>query len=156
MSSFAAWGITVLGLATVTTVAEMLLPHGKLRKVIRSVFATVTAFVIITPLPTLIKNGADFDFSSDTVTVDGQYIEYIDGVRGQMLASSCVEYLKSKGYDGGYTLSVESEDYKVKKARVDFSYSGMTENGGHINKSEIVELIADYFGISKEAIMTYG
>lgn len=156
MSSFAAWGLTVLGLATVTTVAEMLLPHGKMQKVIRSVFATVTVFVIITPIPSLVKNGIDFDFSTDTVETDSEYLEYIEGVRGQILANSCEEYLKSNGYSSGYKITVESDGYKVKKARVDFTNSGMTEDGGHINKSEIIGLIADYFGIGKEAIMTYG
>lgn len=156
MSSFAAWGLTILGLAIVTTVAEMLLPQGKMRKVISSVFATVTVFVIITPIPNLLKNGIDFDFSSDTVKTDQSYLEYIEGVRGEMLASSCAEYLKSKGYSDGYKITVESEGYTVKKARVEFVDSGMTENGGHINKSEIIELIAEYFGIGKEAVMSYG
>ncbi len=156
MNSFAAWGLTVLGLATVTTVAEMLLPRGKMRKAIGSVFATVTVFVIITPIPNLIKNGINFDFATDSVETDGGYIDYMNDVRGAMFADSCTKYLESKGYSEGYEISVESDVYNVKKVRVDFVDSGMTENGGHINKSEIVALIAEYFGIGKEAVMTYG
>ncbi|MCH5162987.1 MAG: stage III sporulation protein AF [Clostridiales bacterium] len=156
MSSFSAWGLTILGLAIVTTVAEMLLPHGKMRKVISSVFATITVFVIITPIPNLLKNGVDFDFAADTVQTDDGYLDYIESVRAQMFADSCTEYLKSNGYSDGFTISVESKGYTVKKVRVDFVHSGMTENGEHINKSELIGLIADYFGIGKEAVMSYG
>ncbi len=156
MNSFAAWGLTVLGLATVTTVAEMLLPRGKMRKALCSVFATVTVFVIITPIPNLVKNGVNFDFSSDTVKTDEKYLDYVNDVRGEMLARSCEEYLKNKGYSAGYAIKVESDGYSVKKVSVDFVDSGMNGNVGNINKNEIVTLIAEYFGIGKEAVMTYG
>lgn len=156
MSGFAAWGLTVLGLATVTTIAEMLLPHGKLRNVILSVFASITALVIITPIPELFKNGFDFDFSTGTVATDSDYLDFIDKSREDIFAASAVEYLKQHGYDGGFTLTVTADGYTVKTVTVKFDESGMTADGGHINKSEIVGLIAEYFGVGREAVMTYG
>ncbi len=155
MSSFAAWGLTVLGLAVVTTVAEMLLPHGKTRKVIRSVFATVTALVIVTPLPGLLKSGFEFDFDS-SVETDETYLEYIENAKKAMIIDGAEAYLKSKGIDGGYELDVELSDFSVKSVYIKFSENGMTANGEHINKSEIIGLIADYFDIGEEAIMAYG
>ncbi len=155
MSSFAAWGLTVLGLATVTTVAEMLLPQGKTRKVIRSVFASLTALVMITPVPSLIKNGVDFDFVNDSVTTDAQYLEYVESQKARLLSSAAENYLKNNGYEG-VNINVELDGFKVKKAIVEFDRTGMTDNDGHINKSEIIGLIADYFDIGKEAVMTYG
>ncbi len=156
MNSFAAWGLTVLGLATVTTVAEMLLPQGKLRKVVRSVVATVTALVIVTPLPSLLKNGFDFDFAADAVETDADYLDYVENAKNEIIAKSVCDHLKSKGYGSGYTLTVETDGYDVKSVTINFSQSGITENGEHINKSEIIELIADYLRIGEEAIMTYG
>lgn len=157
MNGFAAWGLTILGLAVVMTVAEMLLPSGKLRKVIRSVFATVTVFVVVTPLPGLFKSGS-FDFSGDgSVETDGSYLEYVEDAKKSIILRAAEEYFASKGYSDGYVLDIElGSDWEVKSVSVKFTNFGMTGNGEHINKSEFIELAADYFGVGKEAIMTYG
>ncbi|MDE7164813.1 MAG: stage III sporulation protein AF [Clostridiales bacterium] len=155
MSSFAAWGLTLLGLAVICTVAEMLLPHGKTRSVIRSVMATVAVLVIITPLPGLIKNGFDFNFTEDTVNIDTDYIKYTDKLRGDELAVAAERYLKQNGYDG-VNVSVEMNGYKVKTVMAKISNSSIIQNGTHINNSEITKLLAEYFGIEKEAVMAYG
>ena len=156
MSAFAAWGLTILGLAVVTTIAEMLLPQGKTRTVIRSVFATVAVLVIVTPLPKLLKSGFDLDFSGEDIVSDEKYLDYISGVKADIVTDAAYAYLKEKGYDGGFTLSVTMDGWSVKSASIEFSKTGITGNGAHINKSEIIGLIADYFGVGEEAIMTYG
>lgn len=158
MSAFAAWGLTILGLAIISTVAEMLLPQGKTRKVVRSVFATVAVLVIVTPIPNLLKNGFNFDFDGQYVQPDSAYIGYIEEAKKKMIVNSAYEYLKNNGYScDGIEISVElNGDFGVKSAVVEFSQSGIYENAEHINKSEIIGLIADYFGIGKEAIMSYG
>lgn len=155
MSSFAAWGLTLLGLAVICTIAEMLLPQGKTRSVIRSVMATIAVLVIVTPLPNLIKNGFDFDFTDDTVKLDTEYIEYSDNKRGEYVARSAELYLSQNGYDG-VEVTVQMDGYKVKSVTAKISKSGIMQNGEHINNSEIKKLLADYFGIEKEAVMAYG
>ena len=156
MSAFAAWGLTVLGLAIVTTVAEMLLPQGKTRKVIRSVFATVAVLVIITPIPKLLKSGVDFDFDYENIETDDKYMEYISGIKRDLVLDTAYKYLKEKGLAGVCKLDVQLDGWSVKSVTVEFLKTGITENGAHINKSEIIGLIADYFGIGEEAVMTYG
>lgn len=156
MNSFASWGLTVLGLAIVISIAEMLLPQGKMRKVIRSVFATVTALVIVTPLPSLLKIDFDPDWGMGEVKVDSDYLEYTNGVKAMLVSAAVNDLIKEKGYKG-VDVEVKLDDaWNVHSAVVKFSNSGMTENGEHINKSEIIGLIADYLRIGEEAIMTYG
>ncbi len=156
MNSFAAWGLTVLGLAITISIAEMLLPQGKMRKVIRSVFATVTALVIVTPLPSLLNTDFDLDFGMDDIVVDSDYLEYTNGVKAALVAASVNDKLKAAGYIG-VSVEVSLDDgWNVHSATVKFSNSSMTEDGEHINKSEIIGLIADYLRIGEEAIMTYG
>lgn len=155
MSSFAAWGLTLLGLAVICTVAEMLLPHGKTRAVIRSVMATIAVLVIVTPLPSLINNGFDFDFTGDAVNIDNEYVSYSDSLRAKALASSAERYLKQNGYDG-IEVSVEMNGYDIKTVSIKIADSGIMQNGTHINNSEIKKMLAEYFGIEKEAVMAYG
>ena len=164
MSGFASWGLTILGLAVVMTIAEMLLPNGKLRKVIRSVFATVTALCIITPLPSLFKSAGDkidgLVFDTSVSITDDDYIAFVDGEKRSLIERGAVDYLESHGVKNvGVEVELDGGGFGVKSARIDlseFSNIGITENGEHINKSEIIGMIAEYFGIGKEAIMTYG
>ena len=155
MSSFAAWGMSVLGIAIVMTVAEMLLPHGKMRNVIRSVCAVISLLVIVTPIPSLLKNGVNFDFPADSVQIDTDYINFINEQNGELYARSAEAYLKEKGYEG-ITVSVVTDGLDIKSVTVNFSDSSITGNGAHINKNEITNLLAEYFGIQKEAVMAYG
>ena len=156
MNAFAAWGLSILGIAVITTVAEMLLPQGKMRNIIRSVTATVAAFVIITPLPQLFKHGVAFDFlSADGVATDSEYLEYIEQTKRELICASAAEYLKQNGVEG-VAVSVELDGFKVISATAKIVDSGITEDGAHINKSEITKLLAEYFGIDKEAVMAYG
>ncbi len=159
MNSFAAWGLTILGIAVVTTVAEMILPNGKTKKVIRSTVATLTTLVVITPIPSLIKS-----LSSETaapsvgeVEIDRDYLDYIDKAKSAAVVAALKDYLEKQGYPTDFSVEVKLNDaYSVESVTIDFSESGITENGEHINKSEMKGLIAEYFGVGEEAIMTYG
>ena len=155
MSSFAAWGLTILGIAMVSTVAEMLLPQGKTRKVVRSVFATVAALTVITPLPMLIKNGINFDFTSDAVHTDGSYIDYVGSVKEKLVAESLHEHLKANGYDVEVEVKLDGA-WNAVSATINFEGLGITENIGHINKKEVIKLVAEFLNIGEEAVRTYG
>lgn len=155
MSSFAAWGMSVLGIAIVVTIAEMLLPHGKTRNVIRSVCAVVSLLIIVTPIPSLIKSGINFDFSADSVQIDTDYVDFINKQKGELYARSAEDFLKEKGYEG-IKVAVVTDGLNIKSVTVNFSDSSITGNGAHINKNEITNLLAEYFGIQKEAVMAYG
>ena len=157
MKSFAAWGLTILAMAIITTVAEMLLPKGKTKNVIRSVVATVTVLTIITPIPSLIKGEfLSFDFETGGVTTDASYLEYVDGLKKSTIEKSVTDYLEEHGYNG-IKVKVELQgEWGIKSVTIDFSQSGITDKDAHIHKSEIIKLVADRLQIDEEAIMTYG
>ncbi len=83
-------------------------------------------------------------------------MEYTDGLKRKTVERAAIAYLAEKGYKEGFTLTVELDGWSVKSATLNFSDLGMPENTEHINKSEIIKLVADYFGIGEEAIMSYG
>lgn len=156
MSYFAAWGLTLLGIAVITTVAEMLLPNGKTRKVICSVAATVAVLVIITPIPNLLKNGFSVDFDWADVPTDEAYLSYVDGYKSNVMENAAKQYLASKGYNDELEIEVELDGFEVRSARVNFVESIITDDNSHIHKKEIIKLIAEFFGIGEEAVMYYG
>lgn len=156
MSSVAAWGLSLLGIAVITTVAEMLLPNGKTRKVICSVAATVAVLVIVTPIPSLLKNGFDVNFEWSDVPTDDAYLSYVEGYKSDVVESAVKQYLREKGYDDELEIKVELDGFAVKSARINFVESSMTGADAHIHKKEIVKLVAEFFGIGEEAVMFYG
>ena len=57
MSAIAGWVLSVLGIVLAGTVVDLMLTKSRLKSFIRSVFATITVLVVITPLPKLIETG---------------------------------------------------------------------------------------------------
>lgn len=156
MKSFAAWGSTILGLAIIMTIGEMFLPRGRLQKVIRSVFATIAVFVIVTPLPSMFKNGFNFNIDYNEIQLDDNYVEYINDVNARMYEKSVMEYLTSKGYANNYDMSITVDGYAIKSIRINFSETGIMGDDKHIYMNEIVKIVADYFGVDEEVVMCYG
>lgn len=157
MSVFASWGLMLLGIAVISTVSEMLLPNGRMQKVIRSVTATVALLAVVTPMPQLFKSwNITTDSSQSAVAVDGEYLEYVNEVKARLIAENAVAYIRTLGYDEQFTLSVTLDGYTVKSARIDFAENGITGDNAHIHKKEIVKSVAEYFSIGVEAVMSYG
>lgn len=160
MSEFAAWGMTLLGLAVISGIAEMFLPHGKTKNVIRSVFAVVAITAVITPLPSLFKGEFSFNFDYSGTVSDSEYLDYVDKLKTDMLAQAAYDYLEANGYPDCKALvkiqPITADSYSVVSAKVNFVDSSITENNAHINRKEIIKLIANFYDIGEEAIMTYG
>jgi len=55
------WVIGILAVVILGVVVDLLLSEHKMGKYVKSVFAAVTILVIILPLPSLLRNGFDFD-----------------------------------------------------------------------------------------------
>ena len=53
---FSQWVISVVGIVLLSILADIILPHGQTNKYIKNIFAIITVFVIVTPLPSLFKN----------------------------------------------------------------------------------------------------
>ena len=63
MTFISGWIMSILGIVVLGTTVDLLMTKSRMKNIIRSVFATVSVLVIITPLPSLIRNGVDISFS---------------------------------------------------------------------------------------------
>lgn len=48
---FSAWILSIVGVAAITLIVDILLPEGETAKYIKSVFGILTVFIIAMPLP---------------------------------------------------------------------------------------------------------
>ena len=83
MKFVSAWVMSILGIVIIGTIVDLLLSKSRLKNFIRSIFATVCILVIITPLPSIVKNGFDMDFSDlvGDIQIDDDFVGFSEHQR---------------------------------------------------------------------------
>lgn len=96
MSSLATWVLSILGIVLVGTLVDLLLTKSRLKSVIRSVFATITVLVVVTPLPKLVSTGS-FDLDADIT--DGEFLTYASDLKIGVLERAVERALAAQGIE---------------------------------------------------------
>lgn len=152
MSFVSSWIMSILGIVILGTVVELLLSKSRLKNFIRSVFATVSVLVILTPLPSLINRGFDLNWSEmlDDISLDNGFIDYSQNLKIKTLESAIESALEDEGM-ANVEITVTGEIYgneiRVKSVYVDLSNSVIKENLANINKYEFInERVKTFIG----------
>lgn len=163
MSGLSGWLIGILSIVVLGTVVDLMLGNSKMSKYVRSVFAAVTVLVIVLPLPSLIKNGIDFDSAfviQNEFELDESYLAYAERVKLSSLARGIEEQLDK---DGVHHASVTAEgsargsEITVTLVRVNLKNVVIDENKQHIHKNELIQqLVAGYLLIEKGQVIIHG
>ena len=150
-----AWILSIIGVVFIGIMLEVISPEGKTNAFIKSIFAIVFMYVVITPIINLIKNQDKIDFSNIIQTEHNDYSE-------QTLTEIKLKietHLASNGFNGVEVevVGVSTEEYtKVQKVQVDLSNLVLNSGDEHINKYKLItELIMSVVDIDKENIV-YG
>ena len=81
MNNFSQWILSILGVVLVGFIAELFLSETRTGKFVRTVCATVTVLIIVSPLPMLLSGNISFDGNFDIENgyeIDGKYIDFIN------------------------------------------------------------------------------
>ena len=140
-----AWLISIVGVVSLGVLIEIVLPEGENSKYIRGIFSIIVIFVIISPLPKMMKG----DFFKDFLGNDQTQIEIDDDYYNSMVESihnTIIKDIQDNLTSNGYT-NVEfditfDEDYaySVKKVVVKSKFSSEEE------WQNIKKIIMDYVG----------
>ncbi|MCL2234789.1 MAG: stage III sporulation protein AF [Firmicutes bacterium] len=99
-----AWLLSILGIAVIGTLVELILPTHRISKFIKSVFRTMVVLVIILPLPGLFRNGFDFmgdgSIFDNNVNLDENFLQFMDNLRMRNLAMGAERQLQEEGITG--------------------------------------------------------
>ena len=153
------WLISVASVITTTSVAEILLPSGRIKRICKTVLSLVCLLVLISPLSEL-KN-ADISISDIQDRAEQSEIfrenlkEYYE-----RLAESLVENALS---DKGLTCVCETEGeldsenrFTIKKAFVIISDNVLTDKDGNIiSIEEITGFLSEKLDVEKERVIVY-
>ncbi|MCL2062571.1 MAG: stage III sporulation protein AF [Firmicutes bacterium] len=162
MGAVTGWLIGILSIVILGTVVDILLSQSKTGKFVRSVFAAVTVLVIILPLPSIIKNGFNFDSSfiiQDELELDESYLAFAERVKLRSLASGVEAQLSADGFQNT-SVSIEGDargnEIKIQLVRVNLQNVVIDENKRHINKyEEIPRLVAGYLDIGRGQVIVH-
>lgn len=162
MSFITAWIMSILGIVVLGTVVDLLLTKSRLKNFIRSIFATVSILVIITPLPSLVKNGFNIDFSDiqGEIQLDDNFLDYAQKLKIKALEKSMVSAFDQEGISGliiQVTAVVNGNEIEVKRVTIDLRNSVINENLTNINKYEFIkERVKKYIGKQEVEIVING
>ena len=144
MKFLTAWIMSILGIVILGTVVDLLLHKSRVKNIIRSVFATVSILIIVTPLPSLISNGPNIDWNDimNEFEYDDNFLDYIDNEKISIMEKALIAAFESEGIKGlkiEITAETEGSNLIIKRITIDLSNSVMNGDSVNINKYEFIK-----------------
>lgn len=164
MNNFSQWILSILGVVLVGFIAELFLSETRTGKFVRTVCATVTVLIIVSPLPMLLSGNISFDGNFDIENgyeIDGKYIDFINNKKLEIMSKNLRIVLKNEGIDNA-DVDILGEwdsagEITLKQVKINLSKSVIDEKLQHINKYELTkEKVTKYLKIETEKVVVYG
>lgn len=140
------WLLSIAGIILLSVLCEFILPEGQINRYIRGIFAFITIFVIIAPLPKLFNKEMDFSnfLSSYDIELQEDYLYEINLSKLNALQNDIINELENRGIENvkiSYSANVENMDiFEITADLRDMSFSGNSMNTQKA-KDEITEVI---------------
>ncbi len=157
-----AWILSIAGVSVLSILIDLFLPSGQTNGYIKTIFNYVIVFIIIAPLPALIKSDIDTSniFTETEIVLQEDYIYQLNRDKLTMLEKGIESTLDSKGLknvDISISADIFTTVMKIDTIYVDFSNLVIVDNDEHIDiENEVVEVIISFVDIEKENIVFSG
>lgn len=108
-----AWLLKITGVIALSTLSSLLIPNGQTKKYVKGVFALITLFVLVSPLPKLLKSDfSGFPNAFDTATeleIDETFLYGVATNAYKTQERNIEKFLKEKGIESKVKFVVKSE-----------------------------------------------
>lgn len=156
------WILSVALMIILTTVLTIILPDGKLNKIIKKSFSFIVVLVVISPvINKQITFDLDFNngFAQDVV-VQEEYLEYVSKLKVDELEKSCANYLKKSGISDIKVLIeyiYNDKGIVIDKVKLDFTDAiAISDEIEPDIIDKIKDYTAEYLNVSSDKIEVYG
>ena len=165
MEAVTGWAMGIIGVVLLGVLVDLIIPEGKTQKYIRSVFGVITVFVIILPLPSLVKKDYTLNLGQNAagrpaVALDETYLYGIYRDKVTAIERGTEKYLTDNGYGGtSVTVTVDAyvENPRILQVSVNVENAVIAADKRHINKYETVrDLTAKYVNVERGVVTVYG
>lgn len=144
-----AWLLKITGVIALSALSSLLIPNGQTKKYVKGIFALITLFVLVSPLPKLLKS----DFSGfpnvfDTATeleIDETFLYGVATNAYKTQERNIEKFLKEKGIEAKVKFVVKSET----SSEIDYVNVILSDKSFERDKSNNIDIGALKSEISK-------
>lgn len=108
-----AWLLKITGVIALSTLSSLLIPNGQTKKYVKGIFALITLFVLVSPLPKLLKSDfSGFPNAFDTATeleIDETFLYGVATNAYKTQERNIEKFLKENGIEAKVKFVVKSE-----------------------------------------------
>ncbi len=144
-----AWLLKITGVIALSTLSSLLIPNGQTKKYVKGIFALITLFVLVSPLPKLLKSDfSGFPNAFDTATeleIDETFLYGVATNAYKTQERNIEKFLKEKGIEAKVKFVVKSET----SSEIDYVNVILSDKSFERDKSNSIDIGALKNEISK-------
>lgn len=154
--NIASYITTLTAVVIITTVSQLILPDGKMKKTAAVIFKVMIIISVVSPVLKSDITDEIFTFETQSITADTEAVENIKSERIKTLENYCENMLFENDIciDSLKIVLDENTDFiTVKKVIVNLSETRITDEDEHINISrKTTELLVEALNVDEEAV----
>lgn len=144
-----AWLLKITGVIALSTLSSLLIPNGQTKKYVKGIFALITLFVLVSPLPKLLKSDfSGFPNAFDTATeleIDETFLCGVATNAYKTQERNIEKFLKENGIEAKVKFVVKSET----SSEIDYVNVILSDMSFERDKSNSIDIGALKSEISK-------
>lgn len=144
-----AWLLKITGVIALSTLSSLLIPNGQTKKYVKGIFALITLFVLVSPLPKLLKSDfSGFPNAFDTVSeleIDETFLYGVATNAYKTQERNIEKFLKENGIEAKVKFVVKSET----SSEIDYVNIILSDKSFERDKSNSIDIGALKNEISK-------
>lgn len=144
-----AWLLKITGVIALSALSSLLIPNGQTKKYVKGIFALITLFVLVSPLPKLLKSDfSGFPNTFDTATeleIDETFLYGVATNAYKTQERNIEKFLKEKGIEAKVKFVVKSET----SSEIDYVNVILSDKSFERDKSNSIDIGALKNEISK-------
>ena len=158
MSGISVYLLSIVGVFMLSVLLDLMLSDGKMAKYIKGIMGLVLIFVIVSPLPKLLKS--DFSFATlfnEEVGISGEYQEVFQNQQKRLVEQKLKTLLSQNGFSGT-EIQIWGE-YTENKLQINYIFVDLknlvlSKESEHINKYEaITTLLIEQTGVDEGQVV---
>lgn len=144
-----AWLMKITGVIALSTLSSLLIPNGQTKKYVKGIFALITLFVLVSPLPKLLKSDfSGFPNAFDTASeleIDETFLYDVATNAYKTQERNIEKFLKENGIEAKVKFVVKSET----SSEIDYVNVILSDKSFERDKSNSIDIGALKSEISK-------
>ena len=144
-----AWLLKITGVIALSTLSSLLIPSGQTKKYVKGIFALITLFVLVSPLPKLLKSDfSGFPNAFDTASeleIDETFLYGVATNAYKTQERNIEKFLKENGIEAKVKFVVKSET----SSEIDYVNVILSDKSFERDKSNSIDIGALKSEISK-------